>query len=99
MEYWSIEKNDIKPLAITPTLQCSNTPNLIEIQIFQQKDYLVLVYRTVSLVVLLKCYFGQFSRTGQGGFSQLHKSKVPQHTLLVPGVGITGTASDMIDIL
>ena len=47
MEYWSIEKTDIKPLAITPTLHYSNTPNSIEIQIFQQKDYLVLVYRTV----------------------------------------------------
>jgi hypothetical protein len=47
LEYWSIEKTDIKPLAITPTLHYSNTPNSIEIQIFQQKDYLVLVYRTV----------------------------------------------------
>ena len=37
LEYWSIEKNDIKPLAITPTFQYSNTPNLIEIQIFQQR--------------------------------------------------------------
>ena len=31
MEYWSIEK-DIKPLAITPTLQYSNTPKLVEIE-------------------------------------------------------------------
>jgi len=32
MEYWSVEKNDINPFAITPTLQYSNTPNLIEIE-------------------------------------------------------------------
>ena len=32
MEYWSIEKKDINPLAITPTLQYSNTPKLIEIK-------------------------------------------------------------------
>ena len=37
LEYWSIGKNDTKPLAITPTLQYSNTPNLIEFQIFQQR--------------------------------------------------------------
>jgi len=30
MEYWSVEKKDINPLAITPTLQYSNTPKLIE---------------------------------------------------------------------
>ena len=30
MEYWSVEKIDIKPLAITPTLQYANTPELIE---------------------------------------------------------------------
>ena len=54
MEYWSIEKNDVKPLAITPTLHYSNTPNLIEIQIFQQKDYLVLVYKTVFLLRFVK---------------------------------------------
>jgi hypothetical protein len=30
MEYWSIEKKDIKPLAITPTLHYSNAPELIE---------------------------------------------------------------------
>ena len=29
MEYWSVEKKDIKPLAITPTLQYSNAPNFI----------------------------------------------------------------------
>jgi len=32
MEYWSVEKKDINPLAITPTLQYSNTPKLIEIE-------------------------------------------------------------------
>jgi hypothetical protein len=31
MEYWSIEKKDIKPLAITPILQYSNASELIEI--------------------------------------------------------------------
>jgi hypothetical protein len=31
MAYWRIKK-DINPLAIAPTLQYSNTPNLIEIQ-------------------------------------------------------------------
>ena len=31
MEYWSIEKKDIEPLAITPTLQYSNAPKLNEI--------------------------------------------------------------------
>jgi hypothetical protein len=31
MEYWSVEKKDIKPLAITPTLQYSNAPKLIDI--------------------------------------------------------------------
>jgi hypothetical protein len=35
MEYWSIEKKNIKPLTITPTLQHSSTPKLIEIEIFQ----------------------------------------------------------------
>jgi hypothetical protein len=32
MEYWSVEKRDINPLVITPTLQCSNIPELIEIE-------------------------------------------------------------------
>jgi hypothetical protein len=32
MEYWSVEKKDVNPLAITPTLQYSNTPKLIEIE-------------------------------------------------------------------
>jgi hypothetical protein len=32
MEYWSVDKKDIHPLAITPTLQYSNTPKLIEIE-------------------------------------------------------------------
>ncbi len=32
MEYWSVEKKDINPLAITPTLQYSNAPILIEIE-------------------------------------------------------------------
>jgi hypothetical protein len=48
MGYWSIEKKDIKPLAITPTLHYSNTPKLIEIAIFN-KGYLGFVYRTVKL--------------------------------------------------
>jgi hypothetical protein len=30
MEYWSVEKKDINPSVTTPTLQYSNTPNLIE---------------------------------------------------------------------
>jgi hypothetical protein len=37
MEYWSIEKKDIMPLAIAPTLQYCNTPKLFEIKIFQQR--------------------------------------------------------------
>ena len=32
MENWSVEKNDIRPLAITPTLQYSNTRELIEFE-------------------------------------------------------------------
>jgi len=32
MEYWSFEKKDINPLAITPPLQYSNTPKIIEIE-------------------------------------------------------------------
>jgi hypothetical protein len=28
MEYWSVEKKDINPLGITPTLQHSKTPKL-----------------------------------------------------------------------
>ncbi len=32
MEYWSVEKKDIHPLAITPTLQYSNAPKLIGIE-------------------------------------------------------------------
>jgi len=32
MEYCSIDKKDINPLAITPTLHYSNTPKLIEIE-------------------------------------------------------------------
>jgi hypothetical protein len=34
LEYWSdgvLKKNDINPLAITPTLQHSNAPELIDI--------------------------------------------------------------------
>ena len=30
MEYWSVEKRDINPFVITPTLQYSNNPKLIE---------------------------------------------------------------------
>jgi hypothetical protein len=32
MEYWSVEKKDSNPLAVTPTLQYSNAPNLIGIE-------------------------------------------------------------------
>jgi hypothetical protein len=32
MEYWSVEKRDINPFVITPTLQDSNTPKLIKIE-------------------------------------------------------------------
>jgi hypothetical protein len=32
MEYWSVKKKDINPLAITPTLHYSNTPKLIGIE-------------------------------------------------------------------
>jgi hypothetical protein len=45
MEYWSIEKEDFKPSAITPVLQYSNTPNLIEIKILP-KDCLFWVHST-----------------------------------------------------
>ena len=31
MEYWGAAKKDVSPSAITPTLQFSNTPKLIEI--------------------------------------------------------------------
>jgi hypothetical protein len=37
MEYWSIEKEDIKPSAITPILQYSITPKFIEIKILPQR--------------------------------------------------------------
>jgi hypothetical protein len=32
MEYWSVEKKDVNPLAITPTLQYSNISKLREIE-------------------------------------------------------------------
>ena len=32
MEYWSADKKAINPLTITPTLQYSNTPKLIQIE-------------------------------------------------------------------
>jgi hypothetical protein len=32
LEYWSVDKKGINPLTITPTLQYSNTPKLIEIE-------------------------------------------------------------------
>ena len=32
MAYWSVEKKDVHPFVITPTLQYSNTPKLIEIE-------------------------------------------------------------------
>jgi hypothetical protein len=37
MECWSVEKKDINPLAITQTLQYSNTPKLIEIESFHDR--------------------------------------------------------------
>jgi hypothetical protein len=37
LECWSIVRKDIEPAAITPSLQYSNTPSLIEIKIFQQE--------------------------------------------------------------
>ena len=35
MEYWSVEKKDINSSVITPILQYSNTPKLIEIESYQ----------------------------------------------------------------
>ena len=32
MEYWSVEKKSTNPYVITPILQYSNTPKLIEIE-------------------------------------------------------------------
>jgi hypothetical protein len=32
MEYWSVEKKETNPFIITPILQYSNTPKLIEIE-------------------------------------------------------------------
>ena len=32
MEYWSVDKKSINPLAVTSTLQYSNTPKLIQIE-------------------------------------------------------------------
>ena len=32
LEYWSVKKKDINPLAITPTLQYSNAPKSIGIE-------------------------------------------------------------------
>jgi hypothetical protein len=32
MEYWRVENKDINPLVITPLLQYSNPPKLIEIE-------------------------------------------------------------------
>jgi len=32
MEYWNIGKKHIEPLAITPTLQYSNTPDFNELE-------------------------------------------------------------------
>jgi hypothetical protein len=32
MEYWSFGKKDVNPLAITPTLQYSNTPKSMGIE-------------------------------------------------------------------
>jgi len=35
LEYWSVEKKDIHPFVITPTLQYSNAPKLIEIESYR----------------------------------------------------------------
>jgi hypothetical protein len=35
MEYWSFEKKGIHPFVITPMLQHSNTPKLIEIESYR----------------------------------------------------------------
>jgi len=32
MEYWSVEKKDVNPFVITPTLQYSNIPELMKIK-------------------------------------------------------------------
>ena len=32
MEYWSVEKKDINPFVITPILQYSYSPKLVEIE-------------------------------------------------------------------
>jgi hypothetical protein len=39
MEYWSVEKKDITPLAIAPTLQYSNTPKLIGILFYSYAQH------------------------------------------------------------
>jgi len=35
MEYWSVDKKAINPLAITPTLQYSNIPKIDDKGVFQ----------------------------------------------------------------
>jgi len=45
MEYWSVERKDIKPFVITPTRHYSNTLKLIEIKALTM-DYLLLGYRS-----------------------------------------------------
>jgi hypothetical protein len=37
MEYWRVEKRYITPFVITPTLQYSNTPKLIEIESYRDR--------------------------------------------------------------
>jgi len=37
MAYWSVEKKDIDLFVITPTLQYSNTPKLIEIESYHDE--------------------------------------------------------------
>jgi len=37
MEYWSVDKTTINPSAITPTLQYSNAPKLINIETSQDE--------------------------------------------------------------
>ncbi len=53
MDYWSVEKKDINPFVIAPTLQYSNTPILIEIESYHDA-YLLFAYRSVILWQLLR---------------------------------------------
>ena len=48
MEYWSVEKKGINPFGITPILQYSNIPKLINLKATTM-DYPLLAYRSVFL--------------------------------------------------